>query len=675
MTVDKVLLEVLNNRFTGVVEEMGYVIHRAAFTTFVKETWDFDSALLTPDGEVFAYPRNIGVTNMLCIDLAPAIGCFDEYQPGDVILTNDPFYTKGMCTHLPDYMLYRPLFEDGKIVCFAWCFVHSSDVGGMVPGSIAPSADDKMQEGVTIPPVKLFKAGVLDEEIRRLVLANCRIPEQNWGDLRALLAALSIAEKRLHDIFQRYGTENVETIIRGLIDYAELRARDVFSAIPDGEYPFSDYLEGDSFGTYHTRIKLKMTVRGSDVELDFGGTDPQVPAAFNVPTFGKLNQFLVLGIVNFLRTSDPHIPFNRGMVRPVAIKVPEGSLLNPTRFAATGVRYTTALRISDVVMGALSEAVPERIPAAGAGQMGILTLSDVEPQTGSYKLHVLEPLQGGSGGRPTKDGIDGVNFSGGALRNAPVESLELDAPILVTRYSLADEVAPGKFRGGAGVVFECQLLSPHALITSRGWDRFRMRAWGRFGGSPGELGQTVRIDRLGNSRSISKIDVLKLDPGETVRVTSPSGGGYGNPLDRDPQRVWQDVQNGFVTTPQARTQYGVVLDSNGIDVEATRQARNALQAKQGDGGAFSYGEERKDYESGLPERVQDLVAELLSKFPAATRQQLRNIAYDFVLKNGVAAATEAALAALILQSIDQARKPVLHRTARVSKQLNAVDAS
>ena len=144
MTVDKVLLEVLNNRFTGIVEEMGYVIHRAAFTTFVKETWDFDSALLTSAGEVFAYPRSIGVTNMLCIDLGPAIRCFDDYEPGDVVLTNDPFYTKGMCTHLPDLMVFKPLFHDGEIVCFAWCFVHSSDVGGMVPGSIVPQADDKM---------------------------------------------------------------------------------------------------------------------------------------------------------------------------------------------------------------------------------------------------------------------------------------------------------------------------------------------------------------------------------------------------------------------------------------------------------------------------------------------------------------------------------------------------
>ena len=191
-----------------------------------------------------------------------------------------------------------------------------------------------------------------------------------------------------------------------------------------------------------------------------------------------LNQFIVLGVVNFLRTCDAGIPFNRGMVRPLTVTLPEGSLLNPTKYAPTGIRYTTALRVSDVVMGALSQAVPSRIPAAGSGQFGLLTLSDLEPKTGSYAVHVLQPLQGGSGGRPGKDGIDGVNFSGGALRNAPVEALELDAPIFVRRYELNDSVAPGKWRGGSGIVFECQLLSPHAQISSRGWGPVQLQSLG-----------------------------------------------------------------------------------------------------------------------------------------------------------------------------------------------------
>ena len=186
MATDKVLLEVLNNRFTGIVEEMGYIIHRASFTVFVKETWDFDSALVSTDGEIFCYPRNIGVTNMLGMRMDDAIRAIGDFEPGDVIVTNDPHRTRGMCTHLPDIMMFKPLFAGDRLLCFAWCFIHSSDVGGLVPGSISPTAFDKFQEGLSIPPAKLFKAGTLNQELLDLILANVRIPEQNWGDLQAL---------------------------------------------------------------------------------------------------------------------------------------------------------------------------------------------------------------------------------------------------------------------------------------------------------------------------------------------------------------------------------------------------------------------------------------------------------------------------------------------------------
>ncbi|MEJ1158907.1 hydantoinase B/oxoprolinase family protein [Prosthecomicrobium sp. N25] len=658
MTLDKVLLEVLNNRFTGIVEEMGYVIHRAAFTTFVKETWDFDSALVTLDGEVFAYPRNIGVTNMLSMSMKAAIGCFDHYEPGDVIITNDPLTAKGMSTHLPDYMMFRPIFADGRVVCFAWCFVHSSDVGGIVPGSIAPHASDRFQEGVVIPPVKLFKAGVLDAEMRRFILANCRIPDQNWGDISALTAALTTAQRRMDDCFAQYGATQISGIITGLLEYGEARARAVIAELPDGRYPFTDYLEGDLLKTNHVRLCLTMVKSGSEILLDFTGTDPQVAAAFNLPTHGMLNQFLVLGIVNFLRTSDPGIPFNRGMVRPISVKVPEGSILNPTRFAATGIRYTTALRVSDVVMGALSQMAPERIPAAGAGQFGLLTLSDLEPDTGTYVVHVLEPLQGGSGGRPGKDGIDGVNFSGGALRNAPVESLELDSPIFVSGYKLNDAVAPGRWRGGSGIVFEFQLLSPHAQISSRGWDRFHLRPWGREGGKGGTLGATSIIDAQGHERAIPKIEVLRLAPGETVRLVSPGGGGYGDPLDREPAAVLRDVEDDFVTVAEAREQYRVVITDGAVDAAATDALRKAAPPR-GPAATFDFGVERLQYEQRLPQAFQDMVVAILAEEPASSRLYLRDIIYERCFRMGHEALGEAALRHLIADLGEATRRPVL----------------
>lgn len=660
MALDKVLLEVLSNRFTGIVEEMGYVIHRAAFTTFVKETWDFDSALVTAGGEVFAYPRNIGVTNMLSMSMTAAIGCFETYEPGDVILSNDPIHARGMCTHLPDYMMFRPIFADGRLVCFGWCFLHASDVGGIVPGSIAPHASDRFQEGVVIPPVKLFKAGRLDEEVRRFILANCRIPEQNWGDICALTAALATAERRMGDCFAQYGAEEVSRMIDGLLDYGEARSRAVIAALPDGRYEFSDYLEGDLLKTHNVRIKLALEKKGSDILLDFSGTDPQVNAAFNLPTHGMLNQFLVLGVVNFLRTTDPGIPFNRGMVRPVSVKVPEGSILNPTKFAATGIRYTTALRVSDVVMGALSQAAPDRIPAAGSGQFGLLTLSDLDPHTGSYIVHVLEPLQGGSGGRPGKDGIDGMNFSGGALRNAPIEALELDSPIFVTGYMLNDGVAPGKWRGGSGILLEFQLLSPHAQISSRGWDRFHFRPWGRDGGSGGTLGHTSIIDPNGDATSIPKIEVLRLAPGHTVRIVSPGGGGFGDPLKRSPEAVQRDVEDGFVSSAEARDVYGVVLIEDGVDAAATMKLRQTLRsANTKNPSFFEYGSERQAYETRLSRSFQDLVVEVLAEEPVSSRLYLRDVIYDRALETGCEHLDRRALRALIDNLTEVARRPAL----------------
>jgi len=628
MAIDKVLLEVLNNRFTGIVEEMGYVIHRASFTVFVKETWDFDSALVATNGEIFCYPRNIGVTNMLGMSMAAAIESIAHYEPGDVIVTNHPHKTRGMCTHLPDIMMFKPLFHEGRLICFAWCFIHSSDVGGLVPGSISPTAFDQYQEGLQIPPTKLFRKGELNEELLGLILANCRIPEQNWGDMKALLAALTVAERRLQEVLAQYGEDTVREVIPALLEYGERRARQIFEAIPDGRYEFWDYLEGELFARHDVRIKVAVTVKGSQIHLDFTGTDPQLRAALNMPTYDRPNQWIVLGVVNYLRTTDRSLPLNRGMLRPVTVNVPKGSLLNPLPFVATGVRHATGYRVSDSVLGALSQAVPARIPAAGAGQVAIVLLSHLDAASGNYKVNVLQPMQGGCGGRPTKDGIDGVNFSAGSLRNVPTESIELEAPIFVKRYMLRDEVAAGRYRGGAGVLFEFQVNAPNTVITARGMERFRFQPWGRVGAGPGASGQTLVDPDEANARSIGKIDVLKVDPGTTVCILSPGGGGYGDPLDRDPAAVAKDVADGLVTAAAAGEDYGVVLLPNGsVDVSATERQRRERRTGRA-ASEFSFGKQREDYESRFPPALQDAVALELMSYPASSRHFLKEQVFD-----------------------------------------------
>jgi N-methylhydantoinase B len=524
-------------------------------------------------------------------------------------------------------MLFKPLFVDGQLLCFAWCFIHASDVGGLVPGSIAPTAYDRFQEGLIIPPTKLFKAGKLNQELLDIMLANCRIPDQNWGDIKALIAALNISERRIGQLVGQYGVDTVARGIRDLMDYGEQRARQIIDEIPDGAYLFSDYVEADFASPYFVRVKVRVVIEGSDVLLDFTGTDTQVRAAMNLPTFGQPNQWVVLGIVNYLRTSDRALPLNRGILRSVRVQIPEGTFLNPTPLVASGVRHATGYRISDAVLGALSQAVPDRILAAGAGQVAIVLFSHLEPRTGDYKVSVLQPMQGGSGGRPTKDGIDGANFSAGSLRNVPTESIELEAPIMVNRYMLADQVAAGRYRGGAPVIFEFQSLTPEAIVTARGMDRFRLRPYGRKGAEPGSLGRTLLNPGTEREADIGKVDILKLQAGDSLRITSPGGGGYGSPLDRDVALVLNDVDSGFVRPEQAGEVYGVVLDAaGGFDETATAARRHELRRRSSNE-EFVFGDERTAYERRLPERVQDIVADLLVGHPVASRQFLRDRLY------------------------------------------------
>jgi N-methylhydantoinase B len=632
MQNEKVLLEILSNRFTGVVEEMGYVIHRAAFSIFIKETWDFDSALISPSGEVFCYPRNIGVTNMLGIDLGPAIRAIKDYRPGDVIITNDPLTTEGMCTHKPDIMMFRPVFHQDKLICFLWCFVHCSDVGGLVPGSIAPTAYDHFQEGLTIPPRKLYSAGVLDEDLRDLILANCRTPKQNWGDMKALLAALAVGEKRIGQTIEQFGVDTIRTGIDRLLDYGERRARAIFADLPDGDYEFSDYVEIDFATKFFARIKLKVTISGSDVMVDFTGTDAQVRAAINLPTQGKLNQWIVLGIVNYLRTADRSLPLNKGILRSVKVNIPQGTILNPTRNAATGVRHASGYRVSDAMLGALSRAVPEQIPSAGAGGTAIILMSRQDPRRGHYTVNVLQPMAGGSGARPTKDGIDGAHFSAGSLRNVPTESIEVEEPVIVNQYRLSNEVAAGAQRGGAAIIFEFECLAPDAILTARGMDRFRIRPWGRKGGRPGTLGATVLNPGTDHEKQIGKIDVLHLRQGDVVRVTTPGGAGYGLPIDRKVEAVARDVKDGFVSLEEARKVYGVVFRDGTVDAAETEGIRRSMRNGQAVP-EYDFGSERADYETALPTFLQDAVAELALEFEPAMRPYVRDKLYPILISS------------------------------------------
>lgn len=616
---DQVFIEILRNRFQAIANEMASTILRTGYTVFVKETADYGAGLVSRSGELFAAPVNLGVSVMIGMPLEAIIRDID-WEDGDVVIVNDPYSSEGLITHLPDIYLIRPIFHEDELICFGLDFVHSSDIGGKVPGSISPSSTDIYQEGLRIPPYKLVRKGELDEAFLRLFLANCRIPDQNHGDLRALLSALHTANDRIHGLIERYGCDAVLDGIEDVLDYGEARARALISELPDGDYEFVDYLEADMTPVGLIRIKLTLRIKGDQITFDFTGTDPQVQAAMNLPSFSHRGHWMiVIGIVNYLRTVDPHIPYNSGLVRPIEVIAPRGSLVNPEPPAACGVRAATQFRILDMTMGALGRVVPDVIPAAGAGQISVALVATPDLADGTMKVSVLQPLCGGSGGRPSQDGIEAGDFCT-FLRNIPNETLEHDLPIVIERYGLRpDSAGAGAHRGGSGVEFSFQLMAPTAIMTARGMERYVFPPWGRRGGDTGTTGLTL-VRRAGGAEvdSIGKIDVLHLGQGDTVSIFTQGGGGFGDPFTRDPKLVERDVMRGLVSATAAERDYGVVIRDGVLD-EPTTQALRAARPVSIAIGEYTFGAERAAYDRIWPGKAIEKINGLVTRFPMTIR--------------------------------------------------------
>lgn len=364
-----VLLEILNQRFRSIAEEMGYALQRTGYTVFVNETADLGVALVNTEGEIFGYPVNIGITTFANLDCSAVIKAFDSYEDGDIVITNDAYTSGAMASHSPDINLLKPIFYEGELVCFALAYVHSTDIGGRVPGSVSPSSTDIFQEGLRIPPTKLYRAGKLDESLLELILTNCRTPDDNRGDLRAIVTALRVGDQRVKEIAARYGLPTIRDAVVKLLAYSEKRARAIIERIPDGVYSFSDYLDDDLVSELPIRICVALSIKGGSMHIDFTGSDPQLRSAFNIFSEGKPHPWLVFKIMFFLLTKERDIPVNAGLMRPITVSAPEGSVVNCTYPAAIGMRTTTGLRVQDAIFGALAKAIPHDILAAGAGAM------------------------------------------------------------------------------------------------------------------------------------------------------------------------------------------------------------------------------------------------------------------------------------------------------------------
>ncbi len=631
-TTDQVTLEILTTKFTAIAEEMGITLQRTGRTIYVRETADFGTALVSRGGEFFGFPRNIGVVGFVGLNCKPVIEAFDDLEPGDVILTNDPYASGGLSTHLPDLHLIRPYFFDGELVCYGWCFVHSADIGGRVPSSISPTNTSIYQEGLAIPPVRIVKKGQLDRDVVAIYRANCRTADMNWGDIQAMLASLEVGQKRISEIAEEYGVEAAISIQEDVLSYSEHGAREVLKTIPDGVYTFWDYLDDDVGTAVPVRIRTALTVSDGLIHIDFTGTDPQTAGPYNIATGGAVHPWLVLRVVAFAHSHAPQLPVNGGILRNVTVNVPERTVVNPVKPAAVGIRIASGLRVFDAIGGALAQACPGGLPACPAGTVVPMVL--VEPNEGrgrESKVGVVQFMVGGTGARDGADGMDGRDPGLSSMANNPIEIVEAETSVTILDYGVRpDAGGPGRFRGGCGQMFRFRVERDGCTVLARGLERMRFRPWGLDGGRPGAGLEIYRTDPGGRRTRLGKVDELAVNRGDIVEILMPGGGGYGDPLERDPEAVARDVVAGFVSREAARTEYKVVVDGGAVDHAATLALRGAGRGAGGPAGQFGFDEQRLRWDAVFPDDIQSAVSERLRTLPADLAQRARRTYYEAI---------------------------------------------
>jgi N-methylhydantoinase B len=632
MKLDPILVEIFFHKVTAIAEEMAIVLQRTARTTYVKEAGDYGTALATRAGRFFAYPKVLGVSGFLDSNVGPALAAVGSLEPGDVVLTNHPFATQGLATHMPDLHLIRPIFHAGQIVAHAWDFIHSADIGGGVPSSISPRFDELYQEGLQIPPVKIMRAGEMNEDVLTLYRANCRTPDVNLGDMRAMLAALLTGERRVHGLIAQHGLETFLQAQSDLAEYAATKALAVQKKIPDGTYTFWDLMDDDFNSRIPIRVRCELTAKDGHIHLDFSGTDPQVLAAYNIPTGGQRHPWLTLKLMHFIYSHDKTIPLNHGIFEHITVNVPRGSVANPEPGAAVGVRHATAIRLNEALVGAIAKARPGLMPAPSGGIMIPSVLVEQDRSTGARKVMVLQSLVGGTGARDGSDGVDGRDSSLANQRNTPIEKTEEEAEAIIVDYALRpDSGGAGRWRGGTGVVFSVRVARAGSAVLGRGMERFVFRPWGMAGGLPGEKARVVLNLGTDAERELGKLDILYPKIGDIVTIMTPGGGGYGDPLERPAEDVLNDVALGYVSLEAARRDYGVVIVAGTVDKAATEDARSSIRHARDALPAFNFGPERMAWDAVFDDASMCELNALLLRLGATHRPQRRHEVFAHVV--------------------------------------------
>lgn len=578
MTVDPIEFELFKNALFGVADEMALTVFRTTYSGVLKDNMDYSTAMFDGAGVLVAQgltlPGHLGSMPTAMSSVLETFG--GDIYPGDVFIFNDPF-RGGM--HLPDVFVFKPIFRPGEHgddrIAWACAVCHHTDVGGRVPGSNASDSTEIYQEGLRIPPLKLYDRGRRNETLFALIETNVRVPVKVFGDLRAQLAACHIAEAALTEMAARYGNAKLQQYMTELVDYAERMTRAALRELPDGVYDFLDHIDDDGIDVgVPIPLKVTLTKTGDSIHADWTGTANQVKGAIN-NTLSYTKSATYCGIRSIL---PQNIPTNEGVFRAIAVEAPRGTIANMELPGACAARGLTGFRMVDCMFGALAKMLPDRVFAASDGGNTGVSIGGWDAARKPFIY--VDFTCCAWGGRPDADGLDGNSNIYANMASQPIEVTENEQPLQITAYEfIQDAMGPGKFRGGAPFRREYKLLAEEAILQVRS-DRRDFRPYGLYGGGAGKPSMNyLNPDR--NPAPLPSKLTMNMRRGDLFRHEVAGAGGWGDPLDREPALVLKDVRNDFVSERAAREDYGVVIAGDAVDAAATvalrrqkREARN-----------------------------------------------------------------------------------------------------
>jgi N-methylhydantoinase B len=562
--VDPITLEIIRGSLASTIRDMELLMERCAMSPFIKEKKDYFVGVFDTRGRIVACHISGSGPGML----EPIVKIYplETMRPGDVYWFNDPYISDGAVQHHQDMVFTAPIFHDGSLVAFATTFGHYQDIGGLRAGSISPQATEIYHEGVLVPPVRIVREGQLNEEAYRIFLRNSRLPDLVEGDTRAMMASCRLADTRVAELCGRYGAATVLAAFDECIAQTAVRARELFlQLVPQGRWSFHDFLDSDGGADQRPfRIELELSRTGDHVRLDGSRSDDQARGPINFTTNAGL---LRIAFGRYLQSLDADLDVNEGLLRNLDEWIArEGSILKPRFPAPLGMRANTRFRVMSCIFGSLAQANGGRVPAGSP--VYVLYYFRAWDEARARPILCIEGLGVGLGARPFADGVDVIYYI--AQENYPVEYVERDFPLRVERYSVRpDSGGPGLHRGGCGVVRDVRVLCEKAELATR-MENTLVAPYGVAGGRAGRTGRITLNPGTPEARELLALgDGIGLKRGDLLRLETCGGGGWGDPLERDPERVRQDVARGFITGHGAFEDYGVVLDAATLDIDKT----------------------------------------------------------------------------------------------------------